>query len=46
MLDSMYHMKLKLFCNHVFGVKMSTFSQMYAMLSAAYDIPEGPQLKI
>ena len=25
MLDSIYHITLKLFCSHVFGVKTSTF---------------------
>ena len=27
MLDSIYYMMLNLFCNHVFGVKMSGFCQ-------------------
>ena len=31
MLDSIYHMMFKLFCNSVFGVKMSTFSRYYYM---------------
>ena len=30
MLDSIYHMRLKLFCNRILGVKTSTFCKIYA----------------
>ena len=35
MLDSIYHMIMtfKLFCNHVFGVEMSTFCQIDVVMS-------------
>ena len=32
MLDSIYHMTLKYFCNRVFGVKISRFYHKYAKL--------------
>ena len=32
MLDSIYHMTLKYFCNRVFGVKTSIFCHKYATL--------------
>ena len=32
MLDSIYHMTLKYFCNRVFGVKTSKFCHKYARL--------------
>ena len=35
MLNSIYHMTLKLFCNLVFGVKTSMFCQTYMMLLGA-----------
>ena len=33
MLESIYHMMFELFCNHIFGVKMSRFCQIYAKVS-------------
>ena len=35
MIDFIYHLKFKLFCNYVFGVKTSKFCQIYAMLVLA-----------
>ena len=32
MLDSFYHMTIKLFCHHVFDLKSSKFCQIYATL--------------
>ena len=32
MLDSIYHMTLKLFCNPIFGVKTFIFSKIHASL--------------
>ena len=32
MIDSFYHMTLKLFCNHVLGVKTSTGCHIYVTL--------------
>ena len=33
MLDSVYHMTLKLLKNHIFGVKMSRFCHFYSTLN-------------
>ena len=32
MIDSIYHMMFKLFCNHVFGAKTSIVCRIYATL--------------
>ena len=35
MLDYIYHMMLRLFCNHVFGLETSVVSQIYTALLLA-----------
>ena len=38
MLDSIYHIKFKLFCDHVFRVKTSSFCQIATLLWASFII--------
>ena len=48
MLDSIYHMRIKLFCHRVFRVKTSGFCQIYAtlLLTSFHNITKVSKLPV